>query len=62
MLRSETPDAIVIGTVDGGETRLSRREIASLEPGTVSLMPQGYGDLLSRQELSDLVAFLRAAR
>ena len=62
MLRSETPDAIVLGTVDGGETRISRREIASLEPGTVSLMPQGYGDLLSRQELSDLVAFLRAAR
>jgi putative membrane-bound dehydrogenase-like protein len=62
MLRSETPEAVVLGTVDGGETRIPRRDIASLEPGAVSLMPQVYGDLLSRQELSDLVAFLRAAR
>ena len=30
--------------------------------GTVSLMPAGYGDQLTRQELVDLVAFLRAAR
>jgi putative membrane-bound dehydrogenase-like protein len=62
MLRSETPEAVVIGTVDGGETRIPRREISSFEAGAVSLMPAGYGDVLSRQELSDLVAFLRAAR
>jgi putative membrane-bound dehydrogenase-like protein len=62
MLRSETPDAVVVGTVDGGETVIPRREIASVEPGAVSLMPLGYDALLSRQELSDLVAFLRASR
>jgi len=62
MLRSETPEAVILGTVDGGETRIPRSEIASLEPGAVSPMPQGYDALLSQQELSDLVAFLRAAR
>jgi putative heme-binding domain-containing protein len=62
MLRSETPEAVILGTVDGAETRVVRSDIASLEPAAVSLMPPGYGDLLSRQELSDLVAFLRAAR
>jgi putative membrane-bound dehydrogenase-like protein len=62
MLRSETPEAVILGTVDGGETRIPRSEIASLDPGVISPMPQGYDALLSRQELSDLVAFLRAAR
>jgi putative heme-binding domain-containing protein len=62
MLRSETPEAVILGTVDGGETRIPRSEIASLDPGVVSPMPQGYDALLSPQELSDLVAFLRAAR
>jgi putative membrane-bound dehydrogenase-like protein len=62
MLRSETPEAVILGTADGGETRIPRSEITTLEPGAVSLMPQGYDALLSRQELSDLVAFLRAAR
>jgi putative heme-binding domain-containing protein len=62
MLRSETPEAVILGTLDGGETRIPRADIATLEPAAVSLMPPGYGDLLSRQELSDLVAFLRAAR
>jgi putative heme-binding domain-containing protein len=62
MLRSETPEAIVLGTVDGEETRIPRGDITSIEPGAVSLMPQGYDALLSREELSDLVAFLRASQ
>ncbi len=62
MLRSETPDAVILGTADGGETRVARSEITRLEPGAVSLMPPGYDSVLSRQELADLVAFLRAAR
>ncbi len=62
MLRSETPEAVILGTIDGGETRIPRGEIASLEPAAISPMPQGYDSLLSSQELSDLVAFLRAAR
>ena len=33
-----------------------------MEPGTVSLMPAGFGEQLSRGELADLLAFLKGTR
>ena len=48
--------------VTGKETRISRRTIADIQPGNVSLMPAGFGEMLTLQELADLLAFLRAAR
>jgi hypothetical protein len=39
-----------------------RRDVAAIEPGSISLMPSGYDELLTRQELTDLIAFLQAAR
>jgi putative heme-binding domain-containing protein len=62
VLRSDAPDEIVLSTVAGAETRIQRKDIADLQPGAISLMPPGYGDLLTRQELADLLAFLKAAR
>ena len=62
ILRTEAPDEVVLGTVAGPDVRIPRPDIAEIEPGTVSLMPPGYGELLSRQELADLLAFLKAAR
>jgi putative heme-binding domain-containing protein len=62
VLRSDAPDEVVLATVAGPDTRLPRRDIVEIEPGAISLMPPGYGDLLTRQELADLLAFLRAAR
>jgi putative heme-binding domain-containing protein len=62
ILRSDAPDEVVLGTVAGPDVRIPRPDIAEIEPGTVSLMPPGYGELLSRQELADLLAFLKAAR
>ena len=35
---------------------------ANLEPGSVSLMPTGFGDQLSQGELADLLAFLKGTR
>jgi putative heme-binding domain-containing protein len=61
ILRSETSDAIVVATAPGVEQRLARSEVADLQPGAVSLMPQGFDQVLSRQELSDLVTFLKGA-
>lgn len=37
-------------------------EIEQQEPGTVSIMPSGIGEVLSAQELADLLAILEAAR
>jgi hypothetical protein len=31
-------------------------------PGSVSIMPPGLADQLTRQELADLLAFLKATR
>lgn len=58
---NELADEIVVAT-DRDETRIPRREIADMQPGTVSLMPQGFAELLTRQELADVLAFLKAAR
>jgi putative heme-binding domain-containing protein len=61
-LRSDMPDEVVVSDVTGTEIRIARRDILDMQPGAVSLMPPGYGELFTRQELADLVAFLRAAR
>ena len=33
-----------------------------MRPGAMSLMPPGFDLMLSKQELADLIAFLKAAR
>jgi putative heme-binding domain-containing protein len=62
VLRSDLPDEIVLVTGAGDETRILRKDIADVQPGTVSLMPPGLADQLTRQELADLLAFLKATR
>ena len=62
VLRSDAPDEVVLANATGPDTRIPRGEVADIEPGTVSLMPPGYADILTRQELADLVAFLKAAK
>jgi len=58
---NDLPDEIVLAT-ERDETRIPRRDIVDMQPGTVSLMPQGLVDQLSREELADLLAFLKATR
>jgi len=48
--------------VDGQERRLPRADVADIQPGAVSLMPAGFAEQLSRQELADLLAFLKGTR
>jgi putative heme-binding domain-containing protein len=62
ILRRETVDAVYLVTADRAEVRIPRADIDSIEPGKVSIMPQGLDAQLSRQELADLIAFLRSLR
>jgi hypothetical protein len=62
VLRSDLTDAVVLVTGAGAEIRILRREIVDMQPGTVSVMPPGLASQLSRQELTDLLAFLKATR
>ena len=59
ILREDAHDEVLL--VTGAETRvrLARTEIAEIRPGTVSVMPSGLDQLLSEQELADLLAFLK---
>lgn len=49
---------MVIGA--GNEIRLTQKEIDSIRPGQVSLMPSGLEEQLSPLELADLLVFLKS--
>ena len=59
LIRKETPDEIVLATGPNAEARIARADITGMRPGTVSVMPAGLDEQLSRQELADLLAFLK---
>jgi putative membrane-bound dehydrogenase-like protein len=60
VLRSDLRDQVVLATGERDEARIPRQQILDIQPGTVSLMPPGLDEQLTRQELADLLAFLRA--
>jgi putative membrane-bound dehydrogenase-like protein len=62
LLHADEADDIVLLTGPQAESRIDKSTIANMEPGTVSLMPAGFGELLSRPELADLLAFLKGTR
>jgi putative membrane-bound dehydrogenase-like protein len=62
VVRKDAPDELVLATGPGAEVHVARADIAEMRPGTVSVMPGGLEEQLSRQELADLIAFLRANR
>jgi putative heme-binding domain-containing protein len=58
MIRRETADAIHLFTTDRTEVRIPRTQIEEITPSSVSVMPQGVEQLLSAEQLLDLIAFL----
>jgi putative heme-binding domain-containing protein len=59
VLRGETPEEIVLATGPGADVRVPRSTLVELRPGAVSTMPAGLDEQLSRQDLADLLAFLK---
>jgi putative heme-binding domain-containing protein len=62
VLRKDAVDEVVLGTGANAETHIARTDVVEMRPGTVSVMPGGLDEQLSRQELSDLVAFLKSTK
>ena len=62
VVREEAGGALAVQTSATVVERVPREEVESIEPGRVSIMPQGYEKLLSEQDLADLVAFLHGAK
>jgi putative membrane-bound dehydrogenase-like protein len=60
IIANETPGAITLrgGSEDGDDTIL-RRNIAEIRASTVSLMPDGFEEKLSKQDIADVIAYLR---
>ncbi len=62
LLRSERPEETVLAGLDGKEVRIRREDIDDIQPASISPMPAGYAQVFTRQELADLIVFLKAAR
>ena len=58
----ETDESILLATGADTQVRVARESIEELRPGTVSIMPSGLEEELSRQELADLIAFMKKER
>ncbi len=62
LIRRESASAIHLVSPDGTETRVSRVDIAEIQPSDVSIMPQGLDKQLTQVQLRDLVAFLQSLK
>jgi putative membrane-bound dehydrogenase-like protein len=62
VLRKDAPDEVILAVNATEEAKIPRDQIEEMRPGTVSVMPSGLDQQLTTQELSDLVAFLKACK
>ncbi len=62
VLRKDAADEVVLATGPNTEQRIARNDITDLRPGAVSVMPSGLAEQLTKEEVADLLTFLRAAR
>ncbi len=60
IIRKDAADEVVLATGPESEQRVARSDIAQIQPGTMSPMPPGMDAVLTKQELGDLVAFLKS--
>lgn len=58
IIHEKTQDALVLGTSPQTTVRIPRSEILATEIMDISMMPQGLDQLLSEQEMADLMSFL----
>ncbi len=60
LIRRETADEITLATGAKEEARISRDDIEEIRPGTVSIMPAGLDTQLTKEQIADLLAFLKS--
>jgi len=59
LIAAETPSIITLRMAQGQEENLPREKIVSISATGLSLMPQEIEKNLSRQDLADLLAYLK---
>ncbi len=62
VLKKDSADEVVLATGPNTEQRIARADVADLRPGALSTMPAGLTEQLTKEELADLMAFLKATR
>lgn len=62
IIKSESSEALQVAPAPGLTVTIPRSEITDMRPADTSLMPAGLETLLTPQEMSDLIAFLKASR
>jgi putative membrane-bound dehydrogenase-like protein len=62
LLRKDTAEEVVLVLGADQQVRIARGEIEDMQPSKVSIMPAGLDKQLTRRELADLVAFLKACK
>jgi len=62
ILKKNDDEAVLLVTGPEQEVRILRKEIKSMRPGALSVMPAGLDQQLSAQDLTDLVTFLKACK
>ena len=60
VIANETPGAITLrGRSEDGDDTVLRKNIAEIRASSVSLMPEGFEQNLSKQDVADVIAYLR---
>ena len=59
LITRESGSSITLQQQVGEAIEIARNEIDEISPSTVSLMPVGVDEALTKQELADLVAWMR---
>lgn len=60
VMAHESSDQVVLRNVGGGEQTISRDNIESVRPMSISLMPNGLEADMSIQEMADLIEYLKS--
>ena len=58
----DTGEEIIVQQPLGEPVRIARKDIETLRPSTVSIMPGGLEKALTETELADVIAFLQSLR
>jgi len=59
IISTETPNAIAVTSEGGATATIARQNIKSLKTLGISAMPVGFEKKINKQQMADLIAFLR---
>jgi hypothetical protein len=58
-MRSETANGFTVVQGGGTQEKIARADVESIQPSKLSLMPEGFENALSPEQMADLLAFVR---